>query len=148
MRFSVNGLDQGIAFRVAKSELAGRPLFPHVLTKNQVIVVVIAIVTVLSHTTQEQGGLRNADKVIKPWCHHGVTMNFGQELSQFSLLWYFQDFTVNFGQMPGPLCPLEQGYTPIGQLDFADGIVRFQIFWGLSWWCLEYCYNIILSDSS
>ena len=29
--------------------------------------------------------------------------------------------------MPGPLCPLEQGYTPIGQLDFADGIVRLQI---------------------
>ena len=37
-----------------------------------------------------------------------------------------QDFTVNFGQMPGPLCPLEQGYTPIGQLDFADGIVRLK----------------------
>ena len=36
MRFSVNGSDQGIAFRVSKSELAGRPLFPHVLTKNQV----------------------------------------------------------------------------------------------------------------
>ena len=34
---------------------------------------------------------------------------------------------MNFGQMPGPLCPLEQGYTPIGQLDFADGIVRFEI---------------------
>ena len=38
MRFSVNGSDQGVAFRVAKSELAGRALFPHVLTKNQVIV--------------------------------------------------------------------------------------------------------------
>ena len=37
MRFSVNGSDQGVAFRVAKSELAGRALFPHVLTKNQVI---------------------------------------------------------------------------------------------------------------
>ena len=36
MRFSVNGSDQGIAFRVSKSELAGRALFPHVLTKNQV----------------------------------------------------------------------------------------------------------------
>ena len=76
----MNGLDQGIAFRVAKSELAGRPLFPHVLTKNQVVVVVIVIVVVIvsvivsviviaivpSHTTQEQGGHRNADKVIKP----------------------------------------------------------------------------------
>ena len=38
MRFSVNGSDQGVAFRVAKSEFAGRALFPHVLTKNQVIV--------------------------------------------------------------------------------------------------------------
>ena len=43
---------------------------------------------------------------------------------KISILQSPQDFTVNFGQMPGPLCPLEQGYTPIGQLDFADGIVR------------------------
>jgi heterogeneous nuclear ribonucleoprotein U-like protein 1 len=69
MRFAVNGVDQGIAYRVPKSELAGQALFPHVLTKNQ-------------------------------------------------------DYTINFGQMPGPLCPLEQGYTPIGQLDFADGIIK------------------------
>ena len=44
MKFSVNGLDQGIAFRVAKSELAGRPLFPHVLTKNQVNVIVVVVI--------------------------------------------------------------------------------------------------------
>ena len=36
MRFSVNGSDQGVAFRVAKARLQGRALFPHILTKNQV----------------------------------------------------------------------------------------------------------------
>ncbi len=35
MSFSVNGRDQGVAFRVSKSELGGHALFPHVLTKNQ-----------------------------------------------------------------------------------------------------------------
>lgn len=35
IRFTVNGLDQGPAFRVAKADLGGRALFPHVITKNQ-----------------------------------------------------------------------------------------------------------------
>ena len=92
MRFSVNGSDQGIAFRVPKSVLAGRALFPHVLTKNQ-----------------------------------DFTVNFGQVI--YLLLFSISPFLLfSFSwmplQMPGPLCPLEPGYTPIGQLDFADGIVR------------------------
>ena len=31
----VNGVDQGVAFRVFKSDLGGAALFPHILTKNQ-----------------------------------------------------------------------------------------------------------------
>lgn len=54
MKFTVNGVDQGVAFRVAKSELGGEALFPHILTKNQ-------------------------------------------------------DYTVNFGQLPGPMFPLLKG---------------------------------------
>jgi len=69
IKYTINGVEQGVAFRINKSELDGQPLFPHILTKNQ-------------------------------------------------------DFTVNFGQMPGPMFPLIKGYTPIGQLDFADGIRR------------------------
>ena len=109
MRFSVNGSDQGIAFRVSKSELAGRPLFPHVLTKNQV-------------ADDDGGDPNNSLQTKKIVSRKRPRMNNFYEYFD-----YFQDFTVNFGQMPGPLCPLEQGYTPIGQLDFADGIVRFEI---------------------
>ena len=55
MKFTVNGLDQGVAFKLAKAELGpDHALFPHVLTKNQ-------------------------------------------------------DFTVNFGQLPGPMFPLLKG---------------------------------------
>ena len=109
MRFSVNGSDQGIAFRVSKSELAGRPLFPHVLTKNQV-------------PHDDAGDPNHSLQTKKIVSRKRPRMNNFYEYFD-----YFQDFTVNFGQMPGPLCPLEQGYTPIGQLDFADGIVRFEI---------------------
>ena len=35
MMYTVNGVLQPVAFKVPKSQLAGRPLFPHVLTKNQ-----------------------------------------------------------------------------------------------------------------
>ena len=35
-----------------------------------------------------------------------------------------QNFTVNFGQMPAPLSPLMPNFTPIGQLDIADGLIR------------------------
>ena len=35
MGYSINGMNLGPAFRVSKSDLAGRALFPHVLTKNQ-----------------------------------------------------------------------------------------------------------------
>ena len=35
-----------------------------------------------------------------------------------------QNFTVNFGQMPAPLRPLMPNFTPIGQLDIADGLIR------------------------
>ena len=86
MKFTVNGVDQGVAFRVSKSELSGEALFPHILTKNQ-------------------------------------------------------DYTVNFGQLPGPMFPLLKGekysrnlsflkffislgFTPIGQLDTPDGLTR------------------------
>ena len=54
IKYTVNGVEQGVAFRVNKSELNGEALFPHILTKNQ-------------------------------------------------------DFTVNFGQMPGPMFPLIKG---------------------------------------
>ena len=54
IKFTVNGVDQGVAFRVNKSDLSGEALFPHVLTKNQ-------------------------------------------------------DYTVNFGQLPGPMFPLLKG---------------------------------------
>ena len=35
MKYTVNGKDKGIAFRIYQRELKGRALFPHVLTKNQ-----------------------------------------------------------------------------------------------------------------
>ena len=35
-----------------------------------------------------------------------------------------QDFLVNFGQLSEPMCPLLPNYTPIGQLEAADGLVR------------------------
>ena len=35
-----------------------------------------------------------------------------------------QDFLVNFGQLPGPMCPLLPNFSPIGQLDLNDGLVR------------------------
>ena len=54
IKYTINGQEQGVAFKINKSELEGKALFPHVLTKNQ-------------------------------------------------------DFTVNFGQMPGPLFPLIKG---------------------------------------
>jgi hypothetical protein len=33
--YAVNGVPQGVAFCVSKEKLAGRPIFPHFLTKNQ-----------------------------------------------------------------------------------------------------------------
>ena len=69
IKYTVNGKDKGIAFRVSLNELKGRALFPHILTKNQ-------------------------------------------------------NFSVNFGQMPAPLCPLLPGFVHIGQLDVSDGLVR------------------------
>ena len=63
IKFTVNGVDQGVAFRVAKSDLSGEALFPHVLTKNQ-------------------------------------------------------DYTVNFGQLPGPMFPLLKGKTILTKLMF------------------------------
>ena len=69
IRYTVNGLDQGVAFRLSKQELNGRALFPHVLTKNQ-------------------------------------------------------NFTINFGQLPAPLRDLLPNYSPVGQLDLGDGLVR------------------------
>ena len=54
MKFTVNGVDQGVAFRVTRAELGDKALFPHILTKNQ-------------------------------------------------------NFTVNFGQLPGPMFPLLKG---------------------------------------
>ena len=56
IKYTVNGVEQGVAFRINKNELNGEALFPHILTKNQ-------------------------------------------------------DFTVNFGQMPGPMFPLIKGMT-------------------------------------
>jgi heterogeneous nuclear ribonucleoprotein U-like protein 1 len=35
-----------------------------------------------------------------------------------------QNFTVNFGQLPAPMSNLLPGYSPIGQLDTTDGLVR------------------------
>lgn len=35
-----------------------------------------------------------------------------------------QDFTVNFGQLSGPMSGILPGYTPIGQLYQSDGLVR------------------------
>lgn len=35
-----------------------------------------------------------------------------------------QNFTVNFGQMPAPLRSLMPNFTPIGQLDITDGLIR------------------------
>jgi hypothetical protein len=32
--YTVNGVEQGVAFEFEKEALAGKPLFPHVLTKN------------------------------------------------------------------------------------------------------------------
>jgi len=69
IRYTVDGKDQGVAFRFQKRELQGKGLFPHVLTKNQ-------------------------------------------------------DFTVNFGQLSAPMRTLLPGFTPIGQLDLKDGLVR------------------------
>ena len=34
IQFTVNGVEQGIAFTVDKAELGGQALFPHVATKN------------------------------------------------------------------------------------------------------------------
>ena len=65
MKFTVNGVDQGVAFRVAKSELSGEALFPHILTKNQ-------------------------------------------------------DYTVNFGQLPGPMFPLLKGRKYLIKLTFLQ----------------------------
>ena len=31
----VNGVDQGVAYRVNKTQLGGQALYPHILTKNQ-----------------------------------------------------------------------------------------------------------------
>ena len=135
MRFSVNGSDQGVAFRVAKSELAGRALFPHVLTKNQVINCPFCwsdcpIPRIFT------------DMLIKYWVG-GCRENQQYWSIKISISQSPQDFTVNFGQMPGPLCPLEQGYTPIGQLDFADGIVRLNV-----WNCKLYITIQYISPTS
>ena len=36
IKFTVNGVDQGVAFRVPRSQLGSEDaLFPHILTKNQ-----------------------------------------------------------------------------------------------------------------
>ena len=35
-----------------------------------------------------------------------------------------QDFLVNFGQLSEPMCPLLPNYSPIGQLEIKDGLVR------------------------
>ena len=69
MSYTVNGQNQGVAFRVPRCELGSVALYPHVLTKNQ-------------------------------------------------------DFSVNFGQMPAPLRDLLPGFTPIGQMDVSDGLIR------------------------
>ena len=34
LSFTVNGEAQGVAFTLTKEDLNGRPLFPHILTKN------------------------------------------------------------------------------------------------------------------
>ncbi|XP_050592147.1 heterogeneous nuclear ribonucleoprotein U-like protein 2 isoform X1 [Bombus affinis] len=34
MSYTVNGKDQGVAFRISKEELNDKPLFPHILSKN------------------------------------------------------------------------------------------------------------------
>ena len=69
MKYTVNGREQGVAFRLTKKSLGDRALYPHILTKNQ-------------------------------------------------------GFSVNFGQMPGPLSNLLPDFAPIGQLDVSDGLVR------------------------
>ena len=89
IRYTVNGLDQGVAFRTPKTELDGQALFPHILTKNQVW---------------------NND-----CCHHSV---------KIINLFLLQNFTVNFGQLPAPMCNLLPNYSPVGQLDLSDGLVR------------------------
>ena len=76
MKFTVNGVDQGVAFRVSKSELSGEALFPHILTKNQ-------------------------------------------------------DYTVNFGQLPGPMFPLLKGEKYSRNLSFLKiyHLCRLHSYW-------------------
>ena len=67
--YTINGANMGVAFRIARPELKGKALYPHIMTKNQ-------------------------------------------------------DFLVNFGQLPAPMCSLLPVFSPIGQLDENDGLVR------------------------